>query len=470
MSLTRRRLFTGMIETPRQGEWISARGREAAMAGHADAQTGTPVTRAIRISSNENPLGPGQHVVDAIVGKFPEAARYPFNATQKEGALIAALAQKFSAKTDNIVLGPGSGELLTHAVRAFTSPTKPLVTAWPSFENPRDVAKKIGTAGPRGGLRRQAADRHRQDGRGLEGRRPGVLLQPEQPDRDRARQDRRGRHGQGDPRRLARHGDPHRRGVPRLRDRPVLPVGDRRGAGDAQRVRDPHLLEGLRHGRAARRLRHRPRADDQGDHRLQDALRAGHADPGRRDRRAGQPAAHRRRAQAQHRGAGVHGEGVRRHGRHRHRLADQLRVHGHQAAGRRLPRRLPRRRRLRRPRLPAVPEHATAASRSARWTRCSAPWPCSRPSWAVRPAPPGRRGANRVEGQGGFRHVAVATFVRAHDGRRRGRAVDRRAGPRGLALRRDAAGAGADPVGDPVEQREPARLPQGRARRRARAR
>ena len=145
MSLTRRRLFTGMIETPRNSEWISARGREAAMAGHAEAQMAAPGTRVIRISSNENPLGPGQHVVAAIEGKFPEAARYPFNATQKEGALIAALAQKFSAKNENVVLGPGSGEILTHAVRAFTSPTKPLVTAWPSFENPRDTAKKIGT-------------------------------------------------------------------------------------------------------------------------------------------------------------------------------------------------------------------------------------------------------------------------------------------------------------------------------------
>ncbi|MGD9905974.1 MAG: histidinol-phosphate transaminase [Vicinamibacterales bacterium] len=145
MSLTRRRLFTGMVETPRQGEWISARGREAAMAGHAEAQMAAPGARVIRISSNENPLGPGQHVVDAVIGKFPEAARYPFNATQKEGALIAALAQKFGAKNENLVLGPGSGELLTHAVRAFTSPSKPLVTAWPSFENPRDTAKKIGT-------------------------------------------------------------------------------------------------------------------------------------------------------------------------------------------------------------------------------------------------------------------------------------------------------------------------------------
>jgi histidinol-phosphate aminotransferase len=144
MSLSRRRLFTGILETPGQGQWISARGREAAMAGHAEAQA-TPAARLIRISSNENPLGPGQHVVDAVVGKFPEAARYPFNATQKEGALITALAQKFSAKPENIVLGPGSGTLLTHAVRAFTSPSRPLVTAWPSFENPRDTARKIGT-------------------------------------------------------------------------------------------------------------------------------------------------------------------------------------------------------------------------------------------------------------------------------------------------------------------------------------
>jgi histidinol-phosphate aminotransferase len=144
MSLTRRRLFTGLAVAPRNGAWISDRGREATMAGHIDVQAPAAM-KMVRISSNENPLGPGQHVVDAIVGKFPEAARYPFNATQKEGALISALAKEFGAKNTNFVLGPGSGEILTHAVRAFTSPTKPLVTAWPSFENPRDTAKKIGT-------------------------------------------------------------------------------------------------------------------------------------------------------------------------------------------------------------------------------------------------------------------------------------------------------------------------------------
>jgi histidinol-phosphate aminotransferase len=146
MSLTRRRLFQRLttLDQPTHPEWISARGREAGMIEYGD-QGMAAGARPIRIASNENPLGPGQHVLDAIVGKFPEAARYPFNARQNDGTLIAALSSKYVAKGENVALGAGSGELLTNAVRAFTSPTKPLVTAWPSFENPRDTAKKIGT-------------------------------------------------------------------------------------------------------------------------------------------------------------------------------------------------------------------------------------------------------------------------------------------------------------------------------------
>jgi histidinol-phosphate aminotransferase len=146
MSLTRRRLFQRLttLDQSTHPEWISARGREAGMIEYGE-QGMAAGARPIRIASNENPLGPGQHVLDAIVGKFPEAARYPFNARQNDGTLIAALSTKYGAKGENVALGAGSGELLTNAVRAFTSPTKALVTAWPSFENPRDTAKKIGT-------------------------------------------------------------------------------------------------------------------------------------------------------------------------------------------------------------------------------------------------------------------------------------------------------------------------------------
>jgi histidinol-phosphate aminotransferase len=150
MSLSRRRLFQRFGASPLQGEWIAARGREAAVAEgsvleFAQAPRGASNANIIRIASNENPLGPGQHVVDVIVGKFPEAGRYPFNAREQEPVLVKAIASKHGVANNQIVLGPGSGEILSNAVRAFTSPTKPLATPWTTFENPRDTAGKIGT-------------------------------------------------------------------------------------------------------------------------------------------------------------------------------------------------------------------------------------------------------------------------------------------------------------------------------------
>ena len=149
MSLSRRRLFSRFGSAPLNGEWIAARGREAAVAEgsleFAQQQRAAASSNIIRIASNENPLGPGQHVVDIIVGKFPEAGRYPFNAQQREPVLVKALASKYGVNESQVVLGPGSGEILSNSVRAFTGPGKPLATAWPTFENPRDTARKIGT-------------------------------------------------------------------------------------------------------------------------------------------------------------------------------------------------------------------------------------------------------------------------------------------------------------------------------------
>jgi histidinol-phosphate aminotransferase len=151
MSLTRRRLFQLAVpDHAPSSEWISARGREAAVAegslefGQRAASSGSN-SNLIRIASNENPLGPGQHVLDVIVGKFPEASRYPFNAQQREPVFVAAIAQKFGVTNDMVTLGAGSGEILVNAVRAFTSPTKPFATANPTWENPRQMAEKIGT-------------------------------------------------------------------------------------------------------------------------------------------------------------------------------------------------------------------------------------------------------------------------------------------------------------------------------------
>ena len=90
---------------------------------------------AIRISSNENPLGPGKAAIDAILGKFPEANRYPFNSSPLDADLEILLAKQNSGKRENVVLGVGSQEILRNAVRVFMSPTKHLVETSPTYGN-----------------------------------------------------------------------------------------------------------------------------------------------------------------------------------------------------------------------------------------------------------------------------------------------------------------------------------------------
>jgi len=143
-------LLAGVRTDQDVAQWLAARGHEDYQAQAAQGTTARtrptlpPGVKAIRISSNENPLGPGKAAIDAIVRQFPEAGRYPFNSTPNEGALAAAIASKFGVKPVNIVLGAGSQEILKSAVRAFTSPAKALVTATPTFENCTNVAKRLG--------------------------------------------------------------------------------------------------------------------------------------------------------------------------------------------------------------------------------------------------------------------------------------------------------------------------------------
>ncbi len=103
-----------------------------------------PGVEAIRISSNENPLGPGKAAIDAILGKFPEANRYPFNSTPLDADLEILLAKQNGAKRENVVLGVGSQELLRNAVRVFMSPTKHLVEPSPTYGNCSGQARLTG--------------------------------------------------------------------------------------------------------------------------------------------------------------------------------------------------------------------------------------------------------------------------------------------------------------------------------------
>src|SRR5438067_10110636 len=154
MSVSRR----GFLQGLRQGHnahaaaFMAARGHEELMAeaqqsgrqGGARTRPNVPPgVEAIRISSNENPLGPGKAAIDAILGKFPEANRYPFNSTPLDADLEILIAKQNAAKRENVVLGVGSQELLKNAARVFMSPTKHLVIPSPTYGDPAGFAQNV---------------------------------------------------------------------------------------------------------------------------------------------------------------------------------------------------------------------------------------------------------------------------------------------------------------------------------------
>jgi histidinol-phosphate aminotransferase len=155
MSVSRRGFLQGLGtgRTSHAAAFIAARGHEEQVA-EAMQQQGRqgggmrrpalpPGVEAIRISSNENPLGPGKAAIDAILGKFPEANRYPFNSSPLDADLEILLAKLNTAKRENVVLGVGSQELLKNSARVFMSPTKHLVIPSPTYGDPAGFAQNV---------------------------------------------------------------------------------------------------------------------------------------------------------------------------------------------------------------------------------------------------------------------------------------------------------------------------------------
>jgi histidinol-phosphate aminotransferase len=136
---------------------LSARGRENALAPGGDAEQVRENLAEIRINSNENPLGPGDKATQAFAQGLLDSGRYPTNARPSMGDLRDAIARRLSVRPENISLGAGSWEILRTSVRLFTSSSRALVTASPSFEQPESMAAQLGV-----GVRRVPVDK---DGR-----------------------------------------------------------------------------------------------------------------------------------------------------------------------------------------------------------------------------------------------------------------------------------------------------------------
>ena len=72
---------------------------------------------------------------------MPEANRYPF---ERISRLAAALAAQHDIDASWLAITPGSGEILRAATVAFTSPSRHLVAAAPTFEAPGRAAATVG--------------------------------------------------------------------------------------------------------------------------------------------------------------------------------------------------------------------------------------------------------------------------------------------------------------------------------------
>jgi histidinol-phosphate aminotransferase len=113
---------------------------EIAFAQHA-AVPGAVPTDTVWLNANENPEGPPPEAKEAIARAISEAGRYNHRAFP---ALHEALAHLAGVETGQVMPGAGSTEVLHCALDAFTSPTKPLITAWPTWEMARDVVEAGG--------------------------------------------------------------------------------------------------------------------------------------------------------------------------------------------------------------------------------------------------------------------------------------------------------------------------------------
>ncbi|HEV7383514.1 MAG TPA: pyridoxal phosphate-dependent aminotransferase [Phenylobacterium sp.] len=93
---------------------------------------------AVIINANENPLGPCKAACEAITKILPLGGRY--DRMGELGALTKEYAAAHGLKPENVAFYAGSSEPLHYTTLAFTSPTKSLVMADPSYESANAAA------------------------------------------------------------------------------------------------------------------------------------------------------------------------------------------------------------------------------------------------------------------------------------------------------------------------------------------
>ncbi len=101
------------------------------------------VKNAIKLASNENPLGPSPRALQAITNAMQGIHRYPDSAAW---ALRERLAAHLNVPMNEIIHGNGSSEVLELSLRTFVGPGHHVVFADPSFVMYRAMCLAAGVA------------------------------------------------------------------------------------------------------------------------------------------------------------------------------------------------------------------------------------------------------------------------------------------------------------------------------------
>lgn len=93
------------------------------------------------LNANENPEGPPSVAIEAMTKVLPTSGRYHY---QEYGDFYATVAKSEGMEPEQLLIGSGSSEVLQAAVHAFTSPTRPLIQANPTYESVAAVTEALG--------------------------------------------------------------------------------------------------------------------------------------------------------------------------------------------------------------------------------------------------------------------------------------------------------------------------------------
>ncbi|HWZ29954.1 MAG TPA: aminotransferase class I/II-fold pyridoxal phosphate-dependent enzyme [Bryobacteraceae bacterium] len=129
-----RRGFAGVVAAAGFTEFAFA--QRATVAGAAPKDT-------VWLNANEFPEGPPAAAIQAMSRVIGETNRYHY---REFGDFYKSIAAIEGLKGDQVLIGAGSSEVLHAAVDVFTSPKRPFVTCWPTFEAGPELAAVEGHA------------------------------------------------------------------------------------------------------------------------------------------------------------------------------------------------------------------------------------------------------------------------------------------------------------------------------------